>query len=74
VGLRWLCGDCAGPKKTAAIILDANSQIRFHKFMLAKATAKIPVHAVVHAPWPNTQYEEFQPFLCSLVIGFWLFE
>ncbi len=44
MGLRWLCGDCAGPEKTAAIILDGNSQIRFHKSRLTKEAVKtIPV-------------------------------
>jgi len=42
MGLPWLCGVCAGPENTAAIILDVNSQIRFHESMMTKATAKIP--------------------------------
>jgi hypothetical protein len=38
----------------STLILDGNSQIRFHKSMLKKATAKTTVHAVVHALRPNT--------------------
>jgi hypothetical protein len=37
-----------------AIILDGNSQIRFHKAMLTKPTAKTTVHAVVHTLRSNT--------------------
>ena len=51
VRLAWGHGtNNAGP----GIIFDRNSQIRFHKPMLTKATGKSTVHALVHALWPNT--------------------
>ena len=34
------------------IILDRNSEVRFHKSMLTKATVKTTVHAAVHTPRP----------------------
>jgi len=37
----------------ARIILDRNSQVRFHKPMVTKGTAKTTVHDIVHALRPN---------------------